>query len=109
MSACCRAMAPLACKTDRIDARVMAELSWRDLVPAIWPPDPSIRHERELARFRLHLVRHRATLKNGIHATRLGPAPAGLSQRCEFTAVLDEKQKCFASKAVLRRPPAVQR
>ena len=47
----------------------MAELSWRDLVPAIWLPDPSIRRERELARYRLHLVRHRTTLKNRIHAT----------------------------------------
>jgi transposase len=45
-------LAPLACKTDRIDARVLAELSWRHLVPAIWLPDPAIRRERELARFR---------------------------------------------------------
>jgi transposase len=64
-----KGLAPLACKTDRIDARVLAELSWRDLVPAIWLPDPSIRRERELARYRLHLVRHRTTLKNRIHAT----------------------------------------
>src|SRR4051794_6461060 len=64
-----KALAPLACKTDKIDARVLAELSWRDLVPAIWLPDPTIRRERELARFRLHLVRHRTTLKNRIHAT----------------------------------------
>ncbi len=52
-----KGLAPLACKTDKIDARVLAELSWRDLVPAIWLPDPAIRRERELARFRLHLVR----------------------------------------------------
>jgi len=64
-----KGLAPLACKTDRIDARVLAELSWRDLVPAIWLPDPTVRRERELARFRLHLVRHRTTLKNRIHAT----------------------------------------
>ena len=64
-----KGLAPLACKTDKIDARVLAELSWRDLVPEIWLPDPSIRRERELARFRLHLVRHRTTLKNRIHAT----------------------------------------
>src|SRR3954452_17075372 len=57
-----KGLAPLACKTDRIDARVLAELSWRDLVPAPWLPDPSIRRERELARFRSHLVRHRTTL-----------------------------------------------
>jgi transposase len=64
-----KGLAPLACKTDRIDARVLAVLSERDLVPAIWLPDPSIRRERELARFWLHLVRHRTTLKNRIHAT----------------------------------------
>lgn len=32
---------PLACKTDKIDARVLAVLSERDLVPAIWLPDPA--------------------------------------------------------------------
>jgi hypothetical protein len=37
-----KGLAPLACKTDRIDARVLAELSRRDLVPAIWLPDPAV-------------------------------------------------------------------
>jgi len=64
-----KGLAPLACKTDRIDARVLAELGRRDLVPAIWLPDPRVRAERERARFRLHLVRHRTALKNRIHAT----------------------------------------
>jgi len=58
-----KGLAPLACKTDKIDAWVLAELSRRDLVPAIWLPDPEIRAERERARFRLHLVRHRVMLK----------------------------------------------
>src|ERR671935_709010 len=64
-----KGLAPLACKTDKIDSRVLAVLSHRDLVPAIWLPDPTIRRERELARVRLHLVRHRTTLKNRVHAT----------------------------------------
>src|SRR5580692_6223602 len=34
-----KGLAPLACKTDRIDAWVLAELSRRDLVPAIWLPE----------------------------------------------------------------------
>src|SRR6266540_3464200 len=63
-----KGLAPLSCKTDRTDARVLAELCWRDLVPAIWLPDPSVRQERERARFRLHLVRHRTSLKNRVHA-----------------------------------------
>jgi transposase len=66
-----KGLAPLACKTDRIDSYVLAELSRRDLVPAIWLPTPAVRAERELARFRLHLVRHRVALKNRIHATLL--------------------------------------
>jgi len=66
-----KGLAPLACKTDRIDAWVLAELSRRELVPAIWLPDPRVRAERERARFRLHLVRHRTSLKQRVHATLL--------------------------------------
>jgi transposase len=62
-------LAPLACKTDKIDARVLAVLSERGLVPAIWLPDPAVRRERERARFRLHLVKHRSMLKHRIHST----------------------------------------
>jgi transposase len=64
-----KGLAPLACKTDKIDSRVLALLSQRDLVPAIWLPDPRIREERELARFRLHLVKHKSALKNRVHST----------------------------------------
>ena len=64
-----KGLAPLACKTDRIDAWVLAELARRDLVPAIWLPTPAVRAERERARWRLHLVRHRVALKNRVHAT----------------------------------------
>jgi transposase len=64
-----KGLAPLACKTDRIDAWVLAELSRRELVPAIWLPDPDVRGARERARFRLHLVRQRARLKQRTHQT----------------------------------------
>ena len=64
-----RGLAPLAAKTDKIDARVLAELTRRALVPEIWLPTPEVRAERERARFRLHLVRHRTALKNRISAT----------------------------------------
>src|SRR5438132_1426716 len=66
-----KGLAPLACKTDRIDAWVLAELTRRDLVPAIWLPDPLVRAERERARWRLHLVRHRSSLKQRVHAVLL--------------------------------------
>ncbi len=48
-------VAPLVCKTDKIDARVLAELSFRDLVPAIWLPVSELRAERERSRWRLHI------------------------------------------------------
>ena len=63
-----KGLAPLACKTDKIDAWVLAELARRDLVPEIWLPDPASRAERERARFRLHLVKHRTALKNRVHS-----------------------------------------
>jgi transposase len=50
---------------------VLAELARRDLVPAIWLPDPRVRAERERARWRLHLVRHRSSLKQRVHAVLL--------------------------------------
>src|SRR3954462_4806900 len=64
-----KGLAPLTCKTDKTDARVLAVLSERCLVPEIWLPDPQIRRECELARFRLHLVKHRSMLKHRIHST----------------------------------------
>ena len=38
-------------------------------MPAIWLPDPSVRDQRELARFRIHLVKHKSALKNRVHST----------------------------------------
>jgi transposase len=64
-----KGLAPLACKTDKIDSRVLGELSFRDLVPAIWLPTPELRREREISRWRLHLVKHRSILKNRVHST----------------------------------------
>ena len=38
-------------------------------MPVIWLPGPTVRADRERARFRLHLVKHRTALKNRIHAS----------------------------------------
>jgi transposase len=66
-----KGLAPLACKTDRIDAWVLAELSRRDLVPVIWLPRFELRQERERARWRLFLVGKRSSLKHRVHARLL--------------------------------------
>ncbi len=59
-----KALAPLACKTDRVDARVLAELVRRDLVPEVWVPALSERELRERLRRRAHLVRLRTSATN---------------------------------------------
>ena len=64
-----KGLAPLATKTDRIEARVLAELQRLCLVPAIWLPDPAVRAERERARWRLFPVRQRVRLKQRVHST----------------------------------------
>src|SRR3954454_12319379 len=61
-----RDVAPLACKTDKVDARVLAELCRRDLVPELWVPPLEDRELREPLRRRMHLVRMRASAMNRI-------------------------------------------
>jgi transposase len=61
-----RDVAPLACKTDKVDARVLAELCRRDLVPALWIASIEDRALRERLRRRMHLVRMRASAQNRI-------------------------------------------
>lgn len=61
----------MARRTDRIDARVLAELCRRELVPAIWLPGFAQRAERERPRWRLFLVRKRSSLEHRVHAQLL--------------------------------------
>jgi transposase len=59
-------VAPLAAKTDKVDARLLAELSRRGLVPALWLPSLDERALRERLRRRMHLVRLRTSAKGRI-------------------------------------------
>jgi transposase len=59
-----KALAPLAAKTDKVDARVLATLAFRDLVPALWVPSLSDRALREQLKRRAHLIRLRSSAKN---------------------------------------------
>src|SRR5439155_26342802 len=45
-----KTVAPLAAKTDKVDARLLAELSRRELVPALWLPSLDERALRERLR-----------------------------------------------------------
>jgi transposase len=59
-----KAIAPLACKTDRVDARVLADLARRDLIPEVWVPSVDERANRERLRRRAHLIRLRTSAIN---------------------------------------------
>jgi transposase len=77
-----KGLAPLACKSDRIDAWVLAELSRRERVPAIWLPSFGLGQERERARWRLFLVGKRSSLKQRVHAQLLAFATPARSRTC---------------------------
>ena len=63
-----RLIAESKVKTDRIDARVLAELSRTGFVAEAYVPPREIRDQRELHRFRVFLVHLRTGLKNRVHA-----------------------------------------
>lgn len=60
-----------AAKTDRLDARRLADALRRDSVVGIYYPPPVIRDLRELCRYRGQLARTQASLKPRIHALLL--------------------------------------
>jgi transposase len=76
-----RLRAGVAAKTDRLDARRLADALRRDSVAPVYYPPPAVRELRELCRYRGGLVRLRVTLKQRIHAvlTRQGVTPPPMS------------------------------
>jgi len=66
-----RLKAGYAAKTDRLDAQRLADALRRDSVVGIYYPPPAIRDLRELCRYRCHLARLQASLKQRIQALLL--------------------------------------
>jgi transposase len=66
-----RIKAGYAAKTDRLDAQRLADALRRDSIVGIYYPPPAIRDLRELGRYRCHLARLQASLKQRIHALLL--------------------------------------
>ena len=66
-----RLKAGFAAKTDRLDARRLADALRRESVVSIYIPPPAIRELREICRGRHHLVRVRAKLMQTIRALLL--------------------------------------
>lgn len=63
-----RAIAESRVKTDKIDARILADLLRANLLPTSYVPPKAIRDLRHLVRRRIFLGRLRGKLKNRIHA-----------------------------------------
>jgi transposase len=55
-------------KTDKIDARVLAELARADFLPEVWLPDNETESLRRLISRRSNLVRRRTAIKNDVHS-----------------------------------------
>ena len=62
-----KAVGSLAAKTDKLDARVLAELARRDLVPQVHVPTFADRELKERLGRRMHLVRLRTSAMNRAH------------------------------------------
>jgi len=73
-----RAIAEAKVKTDKVDARILAQLLAADFLPPVWLPDERSRSLRRQVTRRAHLVRQRTRIKNQVHAIlarNLAPTP----------------------------------
>ena len=63
-----RAIAEAKVKTDKVDARILAQLLAADFLAETWVADDRTRMLRRVVMRRTHLVRQRTRLKNQVHA-----------------------------------------
>jgi transposase len=63
-----KAIASAKVKTDKVDAKVLAQLAAADFLPAVWAPDEQTRVLRRRVSHRASLVRQRTRLRNQVHA-----------------------------------------
>ena len=77
--------AGFAAKTDRLDARRLADALRRDSVVSIYVPPPPIRELREVCRGRHHLVRLRTRLAQAIRALLLRTGVSDVPTRRVFS------------------------
>jgi transposase len=63
-----KAIATAKVKTDKIDARVLAQLLRCDFLPRVWEPDAATQELRRLSSRRSSLVADRTAIKNRLHS-----------------------------------------
>ncbi|MGV9349343.1 IS110 family transposase, partial [Streptomyces spiralis] len=63
-----RAIAEAKVKTDKVDARILAQLLAADFLPPVWLPDERTSRRRRLIARRMHVVRQRTRIKNQVQS-----------------------------------------
>lgn len=82
-----RAIAEAKIKTDKVDARVLAELLAADYLPSVWLADDDTRALRRQVARRVHIVRQRTRLKNQVQAV----LARNLLPRCPASDLFGQK------------------
>lgn len=87
-----KAIAAARVKTDKVDARTLAELLRADMIPASYVPERDVRDLREALRTRASLVCDTTSLKNRIHAKLLR---RGIQKPDEFNKNFTQKHRTW--------------
>ncbi len=101
-----KAIAQAKVKTDKIDARMLAQLLRADFLPSVWQPDADTSRLRQLTNQRASLVADRISIKNRIHAVlhqRLIPPPSARLFNEHGRQWLDQLEIDPDGRAALRR------
>jgi transposase len=92
-----RVIAEAKIKTDKVDARVLAELLAADYLPSVWLADESTKALRRQVGQHIGLVRQRTRVKNQVHAIMA----RNLLARCPFTDLFGIKGRRWLSDQAL--------
>jgi transposase len=92
-----RAIAEAKVKTDKVDARVLAELLRAGYLPGIWRPDEELQALRRLVARRSGIVRERTRLKNQVQAV----LHRNLLPRCPAADLFGKKGRAWLAEQPL--------
>ena len=106
-----RAIAEAKVKTDKVDAKILAQLLAADYLPAVWMADESTQALRRQVARRAHIVRQRTRLKNQVQSIlhrNLVPRPPvadlfGVKGRCWLANQPLPPDEALAVEALLRQ------
>ena len=99
-----RAIAEAKVKTDKVDARILAQLLAADFLPPVWLPDDRTRALRRQVTRRAHLVRQRTRIKN--QSMRSWPATWPRRRRCRICSARPAGTGCRRSRCRPTNAPA---